>query len=792
MMPLTKWQGEQMKRTDFCRGWSFRKAGENTWMPVPVPHDAMQLEERSPGAPTGSAGAYYHGGCYEYRKVFSVPEGDPGRYFALLFEGVMPSAKVLLNGRKIGGCAYGYTQFEVPLTGIKAGSTNTVTVIADNRGVPNSRWYTGAGIYRPVWLVEGNAAHIITGGLRVTTLSCEHREIRVTTACTGTGTVSVEILDGEHVIARQEGEDVTFSLPKLELWDADHPNLYTCRAALRDGDTVLDTEETRFGIRQIAWSTQGLFINGRKTLLKGGCIHHDNGILGARCFDEAEWRRIGRLKEYGFNAVRSAHNPLCRSALEACDALGMYVMDETWDMWNRHKTKNDYAAHFNDCRKRDVQAMTDKDYNHPSVILYSVGNEVTEPAQPEGVQLVRDIIAEVKRLDNTRPVTAGINIALLLMAKQGTMFGSAGEPNEKKTDSSMPGSAEVGSTEFNEMAAKIADQMMAATLSPEGDEASSPVLDLLDIAGYNYACARYETEPYVHPDRVIVGSETYPQDLAKTWPVIEKCPWVIGDFMWTAWDYIGEAGIGAWVREEKEQGFAKPYPYKLGGAGALDILGNETAEAGMASVIWGNRQTPYIAVQPVLPDGERWYPAAWRGSNAIPSWSFRGCENRPATVEVYTAAEEAELFLNDVSLGRQAVTDFRAVFTVLYQPGVLRALAYHSDGSRTESFLKSGDDHTRIVIRPEGTCKPGKVLFVDILLCGENGEVECNADEQLRVTVTGGTLLAFGSAAPKTEEAFHTGVYTTHYGRALAAILGEKDEIEIRVQGTDMQSIWNS
>lgn len=770
-----------MRKTSFCTDWLFAAAGD-TPCAVDLPHDATQWQGRAADAPSGSAGAYYLGGCYTYRKIFDAPENWRNRSVSLLFEGVYPTAKVLLNGREAGGCAYGYRQFEVALSGLRYGEKNEITVVVDNSKTPNSRWYAGAGIYRPVWLLEGHTSHIPYDGIRVTTLSCSPAEIRVQTVHTGNGTVSVEILDGGTLLARGEGEDIVLTLPGSALWSAEHPNLYLCKVSLKDGDTVLDTARTTFGIRQIRWGMDGLFVNGERVLLKGGCIHHDNGILGARSYDEAEWRRIRRLKEFGFNAIRSAHNPLCRAALEACDTLGMYVMDETWDMWDKHKTAHDYAARFPENWKQDVAAIVAKDYNHPSVILYSIGNEVTEPARPEGVRLAEQIVAEMKKLDNTRPVTGGINIALILMAAMGIEMSGGGDSEKEKK--------QVGSTEFNEMAAAIGERMLAAAASEQGDAVSTPVLDLLDIAGYNYAQLRYEKEPTLHPNRVLVGSETYPQDLPGNWALIEKCPWVVGDFMWTAWDYLGEVGIGGWVTEAGDQGFAKPYPWKVGDTGALDILGNDNAEAGMAAIVWCARKAPYIAVRPLVGKGTVWYRAAWRGSNAIPSWSWKGCEGEPAEIEVYTKAEEAELFLNGMSLGRKPVQNCRALFQSAYQPGELKAVAYHGDGSRLESVLRSADERTRIVITPEGRPKTGKVLFVDISLCGENGEVESHADEMLKVSVTGGKLLAYGSAKPKTLEEFHSGAYTTYYGRSLAAILAESESLEIHVTGKTMQAVW--
>ena len=768
-----------MKKINFCQDWQFREMGKEK-QSVLLPHDATQLSGRAADAASGSGYAYYKGGCYEYSKSFEAPVEWKNQAVSLLFEGVYPQAKVILNGTEIGGCAYGYSQFETALTNLKYGEENKITVIVDNTATPNSRWYAGAGIYRPVWLVRGNADRIPLSGLRVTTLSHDPALIRVETQVIGEGKIHIEIHDGNTVVAQADGNDATISIPNAKLWNAEHPHLYTCKATLTYDEMILDEAEVAFGIRTIAWNEKGLFINGEKTLLRGGCVHSDNGILGSRTFDEAEWRKIRKLKEWGFNAIRSAHNPLCRAALEACDALGMYVMDETWDMWDKHKNPYDYAGRFPENWKQDVQAMVAKDYNHPSVILYSIGNEVTEPAQEKGVALAAEIVKEVKKNDSSRPITAGINITLLLMAKMGVnVFNTdSAEKTERQQDAD--------STAFNEMAAQSGTRMVMAAASEKADQVSAPILDLLDIAGYNYAQSRYENEQNLHPGRVIVGSETYPQDIAANWKLIEKCPWVIGDFMWTAWDYLGEVGIGGWVFDPKDMAFAKPYPWKLADTGALDILGNDNAEAGLAAAVWGLLGKPYIAVRPLNNHSKPWAHAMWRGSNAIPSWSWRGCEGEEAEIEIYTQAETAELYLNGISLGKQKVHDCKAIFSTAYQPGELRAVAYHTDGSVSENVLRSADGKTCITIAPESRPENDKVLFADITLRGENGEIESNMDEKLTVSVTGGDLLAFGSANPKTEDVFSDGSYTTYYGRSLAAIRITDAEAEITVSGDSL------
>ncbi len=769
-----------MQKISFCKDWMFQ-SNENEKQEVLLPHDATQTQPRQADAPSGSGGAYYLGGQYTYSKTFPAPEEWRDQKVIVLFEGVYPEATVLLNGEIIGQHAYGYTQFEVELNPLKYGEENEIQVLISHNP-PDSRWYAGAGIFRPVWLLTSGKNYIPEDGVKITTISLDPPTVRVQTAVEGHGNIQIEILDGNTVLAEGKGADAQIVLKNARLWDDQHPNLYRARVSLLDEDQLQDSFETAFGVRQLRYDTTGFYVNGRRVLLKGGCIHHDSGILGCRTFDEAEWRKISLLKKWGFNAVRSAHNPLSRAALEACDALGMYVMDELWDMWDLAKNPNDYAQKFPTHWQEDISAMVNKDYNHPSVILYSIGNEVTEPAKEEGVQLAAKIIEDLKRKDATRPVTAGINIALLVLAARGVGVDAvAGESQENVEN--------VSSQDFNQMAQDMGQLMVMAAGTPEGDQVSTPVLDLLDIAGYNYGQARYEKDAELHPERVIVGTETFPHDLPSNWRMVENCPHVIGDFMWTAIDYIGEVGIGGWVQEQEEQSFSKPYPWKLGDTGALDILGNDTAEAGMAATVWGAIDHPYIGVRPITEKGPVWYSAIWRGTNAIPSWSWRGCEGKETEVEVYTRATEAELFLNGESLGRKAVEDDKAVFQVNYAPGELKAVVYQEGEVTGEHALISAQGDIHIALEPEGKPSQDGLLYVNISLQDKDGIVESFADRMLSVSVEGGELLAFGSADPKSEDSFLSGKYTTYYGRSQAVIRVIDREARITVQGNGLPSV---
>ena len=767
-----------MKKTDFTKSWRFGRTGEQL-KAVSVPHDAMLLEQRKQENASGSGSAYFGSGCYEYEKEFTLPECGSA---VLLFEGIYPTGEILLDGQKAAFAHYGYGDCFVDCSHLADGRAHTVHVTVDNRKTPNSRWYSGAGIYRPVWLFTGDETHILPEGIRVSTLSHAPAVIRVQTAHTG-GKVSVSILDGEAVVASAQGDDVTMEIPDAKLWDDRHPNLYTCRASLGG-----DSAEVRFGIRTLQWNCDGFFVNGKPVKFRGGCIHHDNGILGARSYYVSEYRRMEKMKSFGFNAVRSAHHPMCRSLLDACDELGLYVMDETWDMWYSAKTEFDYSSRFEAHWREDVEAMVAKDYSHPSVVMYSIGNEVTEPIDDRGVELTHKLVEAFHALDTSRPATAGINPALIMMRKMKLRMDGQVEPEKEEKEEK---ESKVSSTEFNKMVSEMGRRMTEGASRPEVDEAASPCLDALDIAGYNYATSCYEVDAVRHPGRLMVGSETFPQDLPINWVLVQKLPYLYGDFMWTAWDYLGEVGIGAWYYGEDDRSFGKPCPWLLADTGAFDILGSDTAEAGMASVIWGARKTPYISTRPVNRNREELFMSIWRGSNALPSWSWRGCQGKTADVEVYSDEAEIELLLNGISQGRAKVADdFCARFTVPYVPGTLTAIAYDAAGERvSESSLESASGKRSIRIRQERQPVMGQPVYLDIDIVGENGVVESNADKTLTLHVEGAELLGFGSANPKTTERFESGTYTTYYGRSQAVLLPQSSPILLTVTAEGMDTV---
>ena len=746
-----------MQKQSFNRCWTCNGKA------VTLPHDAQITEKR--GADVGGSGhGYFPGGVYTYEKTFTAPAEWAEKTILLEFEGVYKNATVSLNDKELCFHAYGYTRFFVELKELNIGGENTVTVVTDNSKLPNSRWYSGSGIYRPVWLYVGPKESIRPESVKLSTVSIDPAVVRVQSPIP---------VKAELAGVCGEGTDFTLTIPDAKLWSAEEPHLYPVKITSAEDET-----EIMFGIRQITWSNKGFFINGKETLLRGGCVHHDSGILGAATYAESEERRVRILKENGFNAIRSSHNPASTALLEACDRLGLYVMDETFDMWYNRKNPYDYGCDWAENWEADTAAMVERDFNHPSVILYSIGNEVAEPVDQKGIDAGKAQIDLCHRLDPSRPVTCGTNLMILSRAAKGQGIYQDGEQNtgtEGKKQTEDPSKVKNASLMFNIMTSFIGSNMNKAGNSKKVDELSSPFLDALDIAGYNYGSGRYPLEEKAHPNRVVFGSETFPQDIWKNWEAVKKYPYVIGDFMWTSWDYLGEAGIGAWSYTGGMP-FNRPYPWILAGSGVIDILGNPDGSCKYAATVWGLEKNPVIAVRPVNHPGVRPSKSSWRGTNAILSWSWGGCEGNKAEVEVFSDADSVELLLNGRSCGRKKLKECKTMFKLKYAHGTLTAVAFDAAGTETgRSALSSAKGPFTLAVRPEKSAvKPGEIVFVPVNVEDANGIVEANADREISVTVEGGELLAFGSANPCTAEEYHVGRFTSYYGRALAIIRADE------------------
>ena len=771
-----------MKKTNFNLDWQFKCVdSDEAPQSINLPHDAMLYEKRDRNAPTAGACGYFPGGAYEYRKTFFMPKEEHKKVHILEFEAVYKNASVYINGVLAAQRPYGYANFFVAMDEyLHFGEENEIKVIADNSKVPNSRWYSGSGIYRNVNLYTGNVHHFLPDGLLISTTN--NKSVTVKTAVCGGDQIKVIISDQDAVVAEGTGDvvngqaNVHLCVSQPRLWDAENPELYRCSAYLyKDGEQV-DQAEDLFGFRTIKWNVKGFYVNGKETLLRGACVHHDNGVLGACSFDDAEERRVRLLKEAGFNSIRSAHNPASKALLDACDRLGMYVMDEFCDNWLVHKNPYDYAEQeFCQWWEQDLTAMIKKNHNHPSVIMNSIGNEISELAIPEGQELCRKMAVLARELDPDKAVTLGVNMMLCSMAaKGGGIYGEKKDGKENKNGSqtmdNLPTSAF-----FNFLMNKMGGIIEGAAAKPAADKATEVAISYLDIAGYNYAASRYEMDGKLHPDRVIVGSETLPKNLYKNWQLVKTFPYVIGDYMWTGWDYLGESGLGT-VRYKSFKKPGEDAPIISGGCGVIDICGKLRPETQWNRLVWELTDIPGIGVEPLTHAGEIGSVSMWRDTDAVASWSWEGYEGKKTKVTVYASGAIVELLVNGKSYGKKKTKEYKAVYPkVTYVPGVITAISYDSVGKEiSRTSMTTAEGRTRIHLTPEKhALRPNSqdLCYVNIDLVGGNGVTKSTEDVPITVVVSGaGSLQALGSAKPNMGECFFTNTHTTYYGKALAVI----------------------
>ena len=768
--------------------WYVRHTDENgPGKPVPLPHDAMLSEPRTADAGGGLNISWFKGRDYVYTRHFSVSKKDLMMHNVLEFEGVYRKAEVWINGKKTAFRPYGYTNFYVELDDCLREGDNTVEVIARNGDQPNSRWYSGSGIYRPVKWWRSPKKHIELNGVRIRTLRVNPAVIEISVRTSEPGPVTVQILDGETVTTEASFEGSTqIAISDAKLWSVDTPSLYTAKVRFGE-DTAVET----FGIRTLQWRKDGFLVNGERVILRGACVHHDNGLLGAVCHPDAVERKLRILKENGYNAIRSAHNPCSKAALDVCDRIGLMVMDEYIDQWYIHKTQHDYVEYFDQFRHQDLADMVDKDYNHPCVIMYSTGNEVAETAQPKGIALTEEMTEELHRLDATRPVTCGINIFFNFLnsigmgqysdekaAKEAQRAANAKASGKKKKESA------TGSKFFNDMAGLLgADFMKLGATLHGSDVTTRQAYARMDIAGYNYGEKRYRRDLKKYPDRLILGSETFCSDAYRFWELAKENPRLLGDFVWSGIDYLGEDGIGAWEYKEYAPEFEHNVGWISAGAGRIDLTGKPLGEALYTRVAFEQDSGPFLAVRPICHAGRSHSPSAWKMTNAMPTWSFRGWEGKQAHVEVYARADSVELLLNGASLGRKQVKN-NCVFTfqVPYANGKLEAVAYDAPGHETgRSTLETAGEETILRAVPEETMvRAGHLSFIRLQYTDSNGIVKPCERGVLDVKVEGGRLVGLGSACPYYERSYLDSTCDTYYGEALAIVeAGSGDQVTL-------------
>ena len=747
---------------DFCKNWRFWKEGREPIF-VDLPHDAMITEPRDGSCRNGVNSGYFPGGKYIYEKIFDLDAVMIGKSIELHFEGVYQNCKVYVGDRLTGLHRYGYTAFDVDISDFVKVGSNTVRVEVDNSLEPNCRWYSGSGIYRPVTLVIREKNHI--SQVHLETVDIYPARIKVDVQITQESEVLVEVYENKQLVAK--GTPGVLEILDAKLWSAETPFLYKILVKTDTDERVIP-----FGIRKLEWDAkQGLRVNGERILLRGGCIHHDHGVLGACEYYDAEYRRIRILKENGFNALRIAHNPASQITMDICDELGMYVMNETFDGWYIPKTYHDYSRWFENDWKQDLTAMVESSRNHPCVIMYSHGNEVTETASKRGAEVCRELTEFIHSLDNTRPVTAGVNVLLNVYIKMG--MGVYKDKGDYKPES-LPRKGgykekKTGSAFFNAMAQKLGPLMFFMSKGNKGDKACLGAADGLDVLGLNYASSRYDEDVRKYPDRLMVGSETMVADLPYNWERVKRNPQVLGDFVWSAWDYLGEACIGDWTYHSY-----KGLPL-LAGQGMIDITGKPLASTYFMQIVWGLRKEPFIGVRPLNHAKEAPSTGAWQFTNAIDSWSWQGYEGENAVVEVYADAAAVRLILNGKEIGTKNIKKFKAMFKLPYSPGTLTAEALDAQGKviSKHSLITAGEETVltaipeKIVLRAVSQ----ELCYLPIEFTDQAGNLKPYIEQRVDIEVEGAvSLVGFGSALCKTNEVFHENHHDSYRGRCLAVL----------------------
>ncbi len=791
-----------MLRQDFNRGWTVKRdvspfealitGASPATAEVTLPHDAMLRSERRADRPTAGGIAYFTGENMVYSKTWFAPAEDEGKCIWLEFEGAYMNASVWVNDDFVGKQTYGYSNFYMQINDfLRFGQENRIKVLVKNAAGPNARWYSGTGLYRDVKLMVGGPLHIRADGVRISTPDIRPGLAVVTAATTldnsglgfRNGTVITELVAADGTVAAAERTGFTvFShssvtvnqriyLREPQLWAPDSPTLYTCRTRLEAGGAVIDEAVNTFGIRSLTLDPiHGLQINGKTVKLKGGCIHHDNGLLGAATFADAEYRRAKFHKAAGYNALRSAHHPMSKSMLDACDRLGILVMDEFSDVWTQAKNDFDYSLAFPDHWEQDVTRMVEKDYNHPCVVFYSIGNEISEVGSDRSVIWGRRIADRIRSLDSTRFLTNGINVMNAISNRRSEILRSMG------IELTGLGAA---TGEINQIMADMRDAMNKFSESPQLNTYIDESCGMLDVVGYNYATARYETEPLISPHRIVVGTETFPSALDKNWELVMRHGYLLGDFSWTSWDYLGEVGIGhVGYEDDRNRVFYGDYPWITAFCADFDITGFRRPISYWREILWGGRShVPYIAVQRPARYGQKTYPSSWGWTDSVATWTWPGFEGKPAVVEVYSDAEEIELRINGVPQGRLPVGDAahrcRCLFDTHYVPGTVEAIAYIGGTEAGRWQLHTAGAPALHLAAERGSLRAGSndLCYVTIELADADGVTNTAADLPVTVTVTGpATLQACGSGNPRMEERYYEPTHMTYYGRMLAIV----------------------
>lgn len=732
---------------------------DESWRNLDLPHDWSIEGALNPNNPMGNDGGYFPSGIGWYRKTFNVPADWKGKCVSIYFEGVYMNAEVFINGKSLGVHPYGYTPFSYDLTPyLDFTKENILSVRVDNAKQKNCRWYSGSGIYRHVWILVTDPIHVNNWGIAITTshISSKKASVQVKTRVKNETNqpqnivIKTQLLgangskEGSNRIniglsANSEKDiDQTITVSKPLLWTPETPHLYQAQVQVLKDKNVIDDAKLNFGIRSIKFTPEnGFQLNGKTVKINGGCVHHDNGCLGAAAFDRAEERRVEILKAAGFNAIRTSHNPPSEAFLDACDRLGLMVIDEAFDGWKEQKNKYDYALIFNDWWQRDLESMVLRDRNHPSIIMWSIGNEIIERKKPEAVETAKMLVSCVRKIDPTRPVTSAMT------------------------------------TWDNDW--EIFDPLMAAQ----------------DISGYNYQLHRAISDHERVPSRVIVQTESYPRDAFTNWKLVQNNSYIVGDFVWTALDYLGESGIGRWYYSGEVTGehWERPlFPWHGAYCGDIDLTGWRKPISHYRSMLYNNTEKLYMAVREPNPEPIEIKETMWSVWPTWESWTWPKYEGKDMQVEVYSMYPKVRLYLNDTLFGEQTTGEkqqFKATFGVPYSPGKLKAVGVIDNKEMETTILKTSGQAAIIKAKADRTsilANGQDLSFVSIEVTDNEGILQPNAENRLEFNIDGpGVIAGVDNADIKDIDGYVGNTRKVWHGRALVVIRSTQKSGDIRL-----------
>ena len=691
---------------------------DNEWRAIDLPHDWSIEGQVCPDNPAGNDGGYFPTGIGWYRKSFMAPKDWTNKKISIYFEGVYMNSEVFINGKSLGVYPYGYSSFDYDLTNyIKPGEENLIAVRVDNAQQKNCRWYSGSGIYRHVWLQVKETVNIDHWGVFVTTpeVSNKKANVNIQTLVKNETSASQKVListiiyntKGQKKGTKQTSIELSANSSKElnqviavkapDLWSPEHPNMYQAQVSIEKEGEILDQTNKNFGIRTIKFTTDnGFELNGKKVLINGGCAHHDNGCLGAAAYNRAEERKVELLKSAGFNAVRTSHNIPSEAFLDACDRLGLMVTDEAFDGWKTLKTPHDYSTIFDDWSEKDIASMVLRDRNHPSVIMWSIGNEIIERKEPEAVETAKMLSGFVKKYDTTRPVTSAMT------------------------------------TWDNDW--EIFDPLMAAH----------------DVCGYNYQLHRAPDDHKRVPSRIIVQTESYPRDAFANWKLVNDHSYIIGDFVWTAIDYLGESGIGRnyYSGDVTGEHWERPlFPWHAAYCGDVDLLGWRKPISHYRSMLYNDNEKLYMGVREPEPKPFKIIETMWSVYPTWESWTWPGFEGKDIEVEVYSKYPKVRLYLNNSLVGEQTTnveTAFKATFKVPYKTGELKAVGVLDDKEVETTTLTTAEETTQISLSSDNyniKADGQSLAYINVELKDKNGILQPNAANQLTFTIDGPAVI---------------------------------------------------